>query len=376
MRITNGRIPSAQKVLIYGPEGIGKSTLAAEFPTPLFIDVEGSTKHLDVSRLDAPESWTMLLEEVRYVILNPGICDTLVIDTADWAERLCIYQVCAKAQKDGIEDFGYGKGYTYLAEEFGNLLNLLTEVVEKGVHVVLTAHAQIRKFEQPDEATAYDRWELKLQKKTAPLCKEWADMVLFANYKTFAVKNDDKKAKVQGGKRTLFTSHKPAWDAKNRADLPDELALEDGKGKPVMPAELFAALPARASNTNKTPAAAPEPAPVPEGKLVDVPAEAKPAKAEKPVPPVPESNAPAHLKQLRQLMKDASVRDSDVQAVVFAKGYYPESTAIADYDVKFVEGVLIGAWPQVLATIQATAAAQGASTDTPFSNQRGTNSND
>ena len=309
----------------------------------------------------------MLLEEVRYVILNPASCSTLVIDTADWAERLCIAHVCAKAQKDGIEDFGYGKGYTYLAEEFGNLLNLLTEVVEKGVHVVLTAHAQIRKFEQPDEATAYDRWELKLQKKTAPLCKEWADMVLFANFKTFAVKNDDKKAKVQGGKRTLFTSHKPAWDAKNRADLPDELALEDGKGKPVMPAELLAALPCMAQSAPKVAVAALETAPAPEGKLVDVPAEAKPAKAERPVPPVP-SSEPAHLKKLRQLMKDASVRDSDVQAVVFAKGYYPESTVFADYDVKFVEGVLIGAWPQVLAAIKATAAAQDAPTDTPFSN--------
>ena len=87
--------------------------------------------------------------------------------------------------------------------------------------MVLTAHAQIKKFEQPDELGAYDRWELKLEKKTAPLTKEWADMVLFANYKTMVVNVDNQgaakgKNKAQGGQRVMFTTHHPAWDAKNR----------------------------------------------------------------------------------------------------------------------------------------------------------------
>ena len=71
----------------------------------------------------------------------------------------------------GIEGFGYGKGYTYLAEEFGRLLNSLSDIIDVGIHVVLVAHAWMRKFEQPDEVGSYDRWELKLQKKTAPLIK-------------------------------------------------------------------------------------------------------------------------------------------------------------------------------------------------------------
>ena len=52
--ITTGKVETAKKVVIYGPEGIGKSTLAARFPQPLFIDTEGSTKELDVARLPAP----------------------------------------------------------------------------------------------------------------------------------------------------------------------------------------------------------------------------------------------------------------------------------------------------------------------------------
>ena len=162
MNITSGKIKSAQKVILYGPEGIGKSTFASKFPDPLFIDTEGSTKKLDVKRFDKPTSWEMLKEEIDYVISNPGVCRTLVIDTIDWAEQLCINAVCAKHDKKGIEEFGYGNGYVYEKEEFGRFLIQLDEVIEKGVNVVLTAHAQLRKFEQPDERGSYDRWELKL----------------------------------------------------------------------------------------------------------------------------------------------------------------------------------------------------------------------
>ncbi len=201
LKIHTGRTGGALKVVVYGPEGIGKSTLASRFPRPVFIDTEGSTRHMDVSRTEKPSSWTMLMEQVKCIRSDPGVCATLVIDTADWAEQLCIASICAGRKLSGIEDMGYGKGYVYLAEEFGRLLNLLEEIVGSGVHVVLTAHAAMRKFEQPDEMGAYDRWELKLQKKTAALVKEWSDLLLFANYKTVSVAADNtgKKFKAQGG---------------------------------------------------------------------------------------------------------------------------------------------------------------------------------
>lgn len=232
MEIIRGKIPGAKKTVVYGPEGIGKSTFASRFPDPLFIDTEGSTKDMDVARTPAPTSWTMLLEQIQYVKTHPGICRTLVVDTVDWAEQMCVEYICDKHQKTGIEDFGYGNGYIYAKEEFGRFLNKLSEIVDAGINAVLTAHAQMRKFEQPDEMGAYDRWELKLGKKTtsqtSPLVKEWADMVLFANYKTYSVAVDDKgkKRKAQGGSRVMYTSHHPCWDAKNRYGLPDEMDFD------------------------------------------------------------------------------------------------------------------------------------------------------
>ena len=197
MEITRGIIGGAKKIVLYGPEGIGKSTFAASFPDPLFIDTEGSTKEMDVARLPAPSSWTMIKEEVRYVIQHPDSCRTLVVDTADWAEKMAIQSVLDEHSKDGLEGFGYGAGYRYVFERFCELLNLLNDVVERGINVVLTAHATLRKFEQPDERGAYDRYTMKLidspKVSVSAAVKEWADMVLFANYKTIVI--TDQKTK-------------------------------------------------------------------------------------------------------------------------------------------------------------------------------------
>lgn len=335
--ITSGPQPGPQKVLIYGPEGIGKSTLAAMFPNPLFIDVEGSTKHLNVRRLPVPENWTQLLELVRFVILNSAECDTLVIDTADWAEALCAHHVCAKNGVSGIEDFGYGKGYTYLAEEFANLLGLLTECVEAGVNVVILAHAAITKFEQPDELAAYDRWVLKLRKQTSPMLKEWADAVLFANYKTYIVKDSKTQAKRgEGGKRVIFTEHRPAWDAKNRHGLPSEIVIE---GVKELPAELAAMLCTRIDEPtpfDEPAAPAPKPEPVAESSA-DESVAALEAEA------VSLDYGREDLNRLGVLMVNHGITDEQVRQFVAAEGYYPQATPLTKYAENFVtEGLIPG----------------------------------
>lgn len=231
MKITKGKRARAQKVVIYGTEGIGKSSLASQFPEPLFIDTEGSTDNMDVARLDKPTSWIMLNNQIAFIKANPTVCKTLVIDTIDWAESLCVDNLCAMHGKKGIEDFGYGNGYVYAKEEMGRFLNKLQDLIEIGINVVLTAHAQIRKFELPDEMGSYDKYELKLGKKTssqtAPLVKEWADLLLFCNYKTYLISQEKStKKKAQGNQRVIYTEHNPAWDAKNRHGLPSELPLD------------------------------------------------------------------------------------------------------------------------------------------------------
>lgn len=370
MQITRGKIPCAKKVVVYGPEGIGKSTFASKFPDPVFIDTEGSTKDMDVARLPRPSSWEMLLEEIDYVKNHPEEFKTLVIDTVDWAEQLCVNYICSKHGKSGIEDFGYGNGYVYTKEELGRFLNQLEDVVEKGVYVVLTAHAQIRKFEQPDEMGAYDRYELKLGKKTqsqtSPLVKEWSDMLLFAKYKTYSVAADDKgkKHKAQGGRRVMYTSHHPCWDAKNRYGLDEELSFDYSEIAHIISSD-------KQSNSNVT---AKEPAkedkqldfmnipdgiseqvefdPSPTGKNESQEEEGQQQKSAE----IPQNSA-FHVsekipKALRDLMEDKLVSEEEIQRVVADRGYYPQATPIENYDPNFISGVLVGAWTQVYGMIQ------------------------
>ena len=230
LAVSKGVVPRAQKVVVYGTEGIGKTTFASRFPDPLFIDTEGGTDHLDVARTERPGSWEALMAQVR-AVRSERPCGTLVVDTLDWAERLCTAHLMAKNGWASVETPGYGKGYTALAEEFGRLLDALSDVAEAGVNVVCTAHADVRKFERPDEEASYDRWELKLQKKVAPMVKEWADALLFVDFKTIVEKADAgmgrQKGKARGGKlRVMRADHAASWDAKNRWGLPDELPFD------------------------------------------------------------------------------------------------------------------------------------------------------
>lgn len=362
--INRGIVPTAKKVVIYGPEGIGKTTFAARFPNSVFIDTEGSTNDYDVARFPAPSSWQMLMDEVREVKNNPGMCRTLIIDTADWAEHLCEKHVCQHGQVQSIEGFGYGKGYTYLREEFGRLLNELTDVAGTGVNVVLTAHAQMRKFEQPDEMGAYDRWEMKLSKQVAPIVKEWANMILFCNYKTFAVKDkNSNKAKAQGGQRVMYTTHHPCWDAKNRYGLPEILPLDyEGirgviESGPADQQEKDIQVISQGSIFDHH-EDVPAKSPAPEAPKANKSTKKPEAKKEEPAAPVGFDVDPAIPKNLRDLMIADGVTEWDIQNLMSVWGYVDSQMPVREYTkivndgVSIIDGFLVPQWADIRKEIQ------------------------
>ncbi|KRM06998.1 hypothetical protein FC89_GL000307 [Liquorilactobacillus ghanensis DSM 18630] len=325
MNITSGIIPKPQKVVIFGVEGIGKTTFASQFPDPLFIDTEDSTLYLNVNRFDKPTSWEMLLQQVEYVKTNKP-CKTLVIDTMDWAEELCKQHLMQKNGWNAIDATGYGARYVALAGEIGGLLNKLSEVIEAGINVVITAHAWLRKKEEPDEMGAYDRYELKLEKKTAPLVKEWADMVLFANYKTLILTDEKTNSKkATGGQRVMYTTHRPTWDAKNRLGLPDELPFDYSQIE-------------QAFMKATTPVAPPVSEPIqpatPQAKATDQEVGPVPPKQPDPVPqpdPAPEysEDIPDVIPQsVADLMKINHVTSDEITQVIYQGGFMPADTPL------------------------------------------------
>ena len=223
----------------------------------------------------------------------------------------------------------------------GRFLNSLQDLVDVGINVVLTAHAKIVKFEQPDEMGAYDRYELKLGNKTtaktAPLVKEWADMVLFANYKTFSVAVDDKgkKNKGTGGVRTLFANHHPAWDAKNRHRLPDEFPMDYGQiahifNQPVQQAPQPTQAPVD-TMPNRT---------VTEQATTEPPAQDFSRQS----PPLPA----AIPKGLQDLMNSVGMTFDELVEIAFARGHYPPGTPPESFTTEYYEGAIVANWAQVL----------------------------
>lgn len=382
MQITRGIIPKAQKIVVYGPEGIGKTTFASKFPDAVFIDTEGGSYGFDVARMPDPSSWVALGQEITSVRDGDTPCRTLVIDTADWAEHLCEAHILASRQISSIEDPGYGKGYTYVREEFGKLLNRLSEVTEKDITVVLCAHAIMRKFEQPDELGTYDRWEMKLSKQVAPLVKEWADEIIFANYKTYTVlANDAKKAKdikkkATGARRCMYLTHHPCWDAKNRwglsDDLDDPFEFDYEVIRPYVERSGSAAQEKKDADTlnnlrDNHMSHTPEPGPDSEPETVinapepaEDPVETKPHQetfaeaAEEPDVAVArnfETSKMSIPQSLKDLMMADNVAASEIQNIVGAKGYFPSDMSIEDYPDDFIDGCLVAAWPAVLSAI-------------------------
>lgn len=338
-KITGGVVSAPLKVVLYGVEGIGKSSFAARFPQPVFIDTEGGTGRLDVQRLPAPDSWQMLLDEAAAAADGQVPCQTLVLDTADWAEKLCMAGVCARFKVKGIEDIGYGKGYTYVKEEFARLLDVLEKVIASGRHVVVVAHAAVAKFEQPDAVGSYDRWVMKTSKQVAPLLREWCDMLLFANYKTVVEKSGagpSAKNKASGARRVLYTTHNACWDAKNRFGLPDEVPFDYESIRAIVDGST---LPAGAAR----PAPAPKPAPALAAQMDAARQSIAAALDALDWPPA-----------LRDLAAADGIDDEMLRHGVFQRGCLPEDMPVKDYPADFIEN-LVDKWPQWAAFIKENA---------------------
>jgi len=224
MKITKGKQTRPQRVVIYGVESVGKTTFAAQFPNPLFLDIEGGTAHLNTDRCEI-NSWSELNGALKEVAASDY--QTVIIDSADWAERLCVEDLLASTKKASIEDYGYGKGWVMVAERMSRMLTALDSLIANGKHVVLLAHSKVQRVEPPDLMTAYDRYELKMSKQSSPLVKEWADELWFFRFKTKVVESENGKAKGTGGKqRIILTTHSAAYDAKTRSGLAEELPME------------------------------------------------------------------------------------------------------------------------------------------------------
>lgn len=244
--IKRGQLRSSLRYLFYGVEGVGKSSLAADAPNALFLDVEGGADNIDVARYPfrvnsdgtvppdghIPRTYEEVLGAIEDLIANPGHGhETLVIDTVDALEALIHRYLCEQNKKSGIEDFGFGKGYKAAVEELRRFLVRLDAVRAQGIQIILLGHSFVSTFKNP-EGEDFDRYQLHVHKDFAGQTKEWCDVVGFVRFEGGASKitGDESRSKRARGwatnRRLVQLAREAAWDAKCRLTMPSEIELD------------------------------------------------------------------------------------------------------------------------------------------------------
>jgi hypothetical protein len=227
---TSGLMREPLSLLVYGVEGVGKTSFAAGAPSPIIIGAENGSAELGHVRRLSPttlEDVTGLLDELR---TEQHDYRTIVIDSLDWLEPMVQDATCRRCNASSIEEIGggWGKGYKEADTDWRALMKALEDVRARGMHVILVAHTELESTDNPDASQAdYKRHTLKLQKRARGLVKEWSKAILFASFETASTTDKaTKKTKgVDTGRRLLHTRWSAAYDAKNRLWLPPELPL-------------------------------------------------------------------------------------------------------------------------------------------------------
>lgn len=232
--ISVGKKEKPPIVVIYGPDGVGKSSFGADAPMPVFLGPEDGTSNLDVARFDGVTTFADIRKNVKRLMNEKLPFQTCVLDSLDHIEPLLWKEICVASNAAVIEDAfgGFGRGFTRANQLWAELIADLKWLRDnKKMNIIAIAHSQIKTMNDPSQPLPYDRYMLKLNEKAAALWRESADAVLFVNYETVVrkEKKSDQKAKAYGeDKRILFTQRRPSHDAKNRYGLPYEMPFELG----------------------------------------------------------------------------------------------------------------------------------------------------
>jgi len=235
--IQSGREAKPPRIMIYGSEGVGKSTFAASAPGTIFIQTEDGLGEIDCSKFPLAHSLADVFSGLAALRDEPHDFQCVAVDSVDWLERLIFDEVCREFGARSIEkaDGGYGRGYVHALTHWRKAVSLLNELRDRrGMMTILVAHAKVERFEDPENA-AYDRYTPRLHKAATSLLCEWVDAVLFAT-KRFRVSKEEGSGfqgdraiataiGANGGERILRTVGSPACIAKNRFNLPGEIPL-------------------------------------------------------------------------------------------------------------------------------------------------------
>lgn len=219
-----GKRPAPRRCMVYGVQGVGKSTFGATSRRPIFVQTEDGLGEIECAKFPLSRSFDDVMAALGDLATQPHEYETVVVDSLDWLERMIWQEVCKAENVSNIEKIGFQKGYTYALNQWRQFLAGLDDLrLTRGIAVILIAHCKIEKFQTPEDS-AFDRFSPRLHKLASAVVMEWCDEVLFATYSTTT---DPKKVRnITAPERIMRTCEGPTHVAKNRLNMPYELPLE------------------------------------------------------------------------------------------------------------------------------------------------------
>ena len=218
--IITGKTPSPPRLLVYGQEGIGKSTFGASFPAPIFVQTEDGLANIGPARFPLAESFDNVATSLDVLINEKHDFKTLVIDSLDWLERLIWDKVCLDYKVKSIEALGYGKGYVVALNYWREVIDRVERLHDQKMIILLLAHAVSEDYTDAEIANI-KRFTPRLHKSARSLVMEYVDAALLATRQFGAAKGE-----IGNNPRILRTDAAPTQAAKNRYSLPPVVSLD------------------------------------------------------------------------------------------------------------------------------------------------------
>lgn len=222
-------------VTICGDAGMGKTSLAATFPKPIFIRAEDGLQAIPIeNRPDAfPEltSFEDLGAQMMWLAKEKHDYQTVVIDSISKLDVLLGEQIKAEDKKDNLAQCrgGFGAGFQAVASMHRRVRKAAGILQQKGMHVVFLAHADVETLKVPD-ADDYMRWTIRLCNKVClPPYVEDVDVVGFLRLQMFTKGEEgQRKRAISSGDRELITYATASNVSKNRYGINEPLEVELG----------------------------------------------------------------------------------------------------------------------------------------------------